>query len=95
MNAIPLIFYERKLFGIEDFMKLSEFPELKGAIRKAYEKEAESKGFEAIESYTSDKLIKKANGIAKLDECFLIYFHPYNIGLRSRGPIYSHYTSSR
>ena len=58
---------------------------MKKAVREQYEKAAASKGFEANDNYTGDKLISERDGIALLDEGVLIYFHPYKIGIGAEG----------
>ncbi len=53
-------------------------------IRREYENEAKAKGF-TPSNFTESELLDKANGIAKINEGMILYFHPYNIGCGAEG----------
>lgn len=67
------------ILNLTESIPLSERADVANMIRHEYEKEATTKGF-TPSNYTGDELIEKADGIAKLKDGIIIYFHPYNIG---------------
>lgn len=72
------------ILNLSESIPLSKRYDVANMIRHEYEKEAKAKGF-TPSNYAGNELIDKANGIAKLNEWMIIYFHPYNIGCGAEG----------
>lgn len=67
------------ILSLSEYLALSDRSDVADIMRNEYEKEAKAKGF-TPSNYMGDELIDKADGIAKLNEGMIVYFHPYNIG---------------
>lgn len=72
------------ILNLSEYQTLLKRSDVADLIRHEYENEAEAKGF-TPSNYAGNELIDKADGIAKLNEGMIIYFHPYNIGCGAEG----------
>jgi len=70
------------ILTIKDYIVRHNNTELMDLIQREYQVSAKAKGFEPS---SGEELIKKADGIALLNEGILIYFYPYNIGFGAEG----------
>lgn len=73
-----------EIFNLSKFLTQSNRSDITTLIRREYENEAKAKGF-TPSNFTGRELLDKANGIAKINEGMILYFHPYNIGGGAEG----------
>ena len=73
-----------EIFNLSKFLAQFKRSDITALIRREYENEAKAKGF-TPSNFTGSELLDKANGIAKINEGMILYFHPYNIGCGAEG----------
>lgn len=73
-----------EILNLSELLTQSKGADITALIRREYENEAKAKGFTPSD-VTGRELLDKANGIAKINEGMILYFHPYNIGCGAEG----------
>lgn len=73
-----------EVFTVADFLSQQKTYEIERIILNEFDISANSKGY-STGSITGKQLIERADGIAKLREGILFYYHPYKIGCGAEG----------
>lgn len=73
-----------KILTLSEFLAQCKRSNITDLIRREYENESKAKGFTPSD-FSGSELLGKANGIAKLKEGVILYFHTYNIGGGAEG----------
>lgn len=73
-----------KIFNMSDILSQHKFSAIERLILNEFDIETNANGRPTC-GLTGRELINRANGIAKLNEGILFYYHPYNIGCGAEG----------
>lgn len=73
-----------KIFNLSDILSQHKFSAIERLILNEFDIETNANGRPTC-GLTGRELINRANGIAKLNEGILFYYHPYNIGCGAEG----------
>lgn len=73
-----------KIFNLSDILSQHKFSAIERLILNEFDIETNANGRPTC-GLTGRELVNRANGIAKLNEGILFYYHPYNIGCGAEG----------
>ena len=75
-----------RILSVEEYFTEAERPGIEVEIRRKYEEEFKAKGYQGTPNdRNGNELMRRADGVAILNEGLLLYFHPYNIGCGAEG----------